>query len=104
MPNELGKSQCPHAHETFHGRPRSADSVQSFSLNLDDRHFERADHFNIHRAYNPHLSFGRGRHICLGTKLAKSEIEAALRALLKHVSPEHYQFENLGWSLSVGHR
>jgi hypothetical protein len=27
-----------------------------------------------------------------------------LRALLKHVSPEHYQFENLGWSLSVGHR
>jgi len=74
------------------------------SANRDERQFDRADHFDIHRAYNPHLSFGRGRHICLGTNLAKSEIEAALRALLKHVGPEHCQFENLGWSLSVGHR
>jgi cytochrome P450 len=104
MPTESGKTQCPYADRTFHGRPGSADSVKSSSLIPDAQHFDHADHFDIHRACNPHLSFGRGQHIFLGTTFSKSEIEAALRAMLKHVSPEHWQFENLGWSLSIGHR
>jgi len=74
------------------------------SANRDERHFEDADQFDITRKKNPHLSFGRGRHMCLGAALAKGEIEAALGALIKHMKPNSCRLEDVSWALSIGHR
>jgi hypothetical protein len=37
---------------------------------------------DVGREKNPHLSFGRGIHYCLGAQLARLEAQLALSALL----------------------
>lgn len=44
--------------------------------------YEDPDRFDIHRDYRQNLSFGLGRHFCLGANLARSEIMRAVEALL----------------------
>ena len=55
------------------------------SANRDERKWEHAERFDIRRRNSDHLGFGHGIHTCLGMHLAKMEITALLRALLKHV-------------------
>src|ERR1700676_1385205 len=55
------------------------------SANRDERKGEHAERFDIRRPNSDHLGFGHGIHTCLGMHLAKMEITALLRALLKHV-------------------
>jgi len=61
------------------------------SANRDERKYERADEFDIHRAdldvdraftQAGHLAFGAGRHFCLGAHLARTEMETALSLFL----------------------
>jgi pulcherriminic acid synthase len=62
------------------------------AANRDERRFERADEFDIFRNGNDgdrsptgpaaHLSFGAGRHFCLGATLSKLELEIAINHLL----------------------
>ena len=52
------------------------------SANRDERHFDDADRFDIHRGAS-HLSFGQGLHFCLGAALARMEARVALEELLK---------------------
>ncbi len=42
--------------------------------------------FDITRSPNPHLTFGFGAHFCLGTNLARIELQASLKALLPHLA------------------
>ena len=52
------------------------------SANHDEERFERPDELDLDRSPNPHLSFGKGPHYCLGAPLARLEGAVALRALL----------------------
>ena len=52
------------------------------SGNRDERRYERADEFDIHRRDGQHLTFGYGLHFCLGASLARLEGRVALDELL----------------------
>ncbi len=51
----------------------------------DPEAFDRADEVLIDRQPNRHVAFGLGIHRCLGSNLARIEIEQALAAWLHHV-------------------
>ena len=67
---------------------RAGDKVVvSFtSANRDERVFDDPDRFDIHRAPNPHLSFGHGPHFCLGAQLARAQMRALFAELLRRTS------------------
>lgn len=55
------------------------------AANFDPEAFENPRRFDLSRAVNPHLSFGRGSHICIGKHIAELEIKVVLEELLKRV-------------------
>jgi cytochrome P450 len=62
----------------------AGEVVQSMigAANRDEAHFDAPDSFDAARVNAAdHLSFGTGRHLCLGTHLARIEIGAVLDAL-----------------------
>jgi len=52
------------------------------SGNRDETHYADPDRFDLDRRADDHLSFGFGRHFCLGYHLAKMEARTALGAVL----------------------
>jgi cholest-4-en-3-one 26-monooxygenase len=53
------------------------------SANRDERVFDHADHLDLARDPNPHITFGGGGpHFCLGVHLARMEAAVAIEALL----------------------
>jgi cytochrome P450 len=70
------------------GQPiRAGEAVAIFlpSANRDEAVFAEADCFRIDRAPNPHLTFGRGVHFCLGHVLARMELRALFGELLRRL-------------------
>jgi cytochrome P450 len=59
------------------------------SANRDEAVFEQSMDFDIRRDPNPHVSFGQGRHHCLGANLARLE----LRVLFEELLPMFASFE-----------
>lgn len=73
------------------------------SANRDENIFPNADDFNISRLPNPHLSFGHGKHSCLGSTLVEFELATILTALATRFT----SFELVGditWQSRTGHR
>jgi cytochrome P450 len=69
-------------------RIRAGDKVVLWyvSANRDEAEFGRPDAFDVGRADNRHLSFGRGGpHLCLGAALARLEVRVVLAALARRV-------------------
>jgi cytochrome P450 len=67
------------------GTPIAAgDKVAMYytSANRDEEVFADAQRFDIHRAPNPHLSFGIAEHFCLGVHLARLEGRVFFEELL----------------------
>lgn len=52
------------------------------AANRDPMTFPNPDRLDVRRTPNEHLSFGLGRHTCLGQSLARLELTSALKALL----------------------
>ena len=72
----------------LHGRTISKDQkVIGFysSANRDPRVFDQPDVFDIRRSPNPHLTFGAGRHFCLGSHLARLELDVMFTELVKRI-------------------
>jgi cytochrome P450 len=74
---------------TLHGVTAPKGSKLLFCLgaaNRDDRVFTDPDRFDVHRGddeLRQLLSFGGGRHFCLGANLARLESRVALRELVR---------------------
>ncbi|HSO49121.1 MAG TPA: cytochrome P450, partial [Acidimicrobiia bacterium] len=56
------------------------------SANYDEEVFEDPFRFDIRRDPNDHLTFGTGRHVCLGASLARLEVRVVFEELLKRVA------------------
>jgi cytochrome P450 len=55
------------------------------SANRDERVFERPDELILDRFPNPHLAFGVGPHFCLGSNLARTELEVVFQQLFRRL-------------------
>ncbi len=83
-PAEL--SRCVPADTEFAGRTIKAGEhlLLSFpAANRDPDVFPDADRFVIDRAENRHLAFGVGIHRCIGSNIARMELEIALSAWVR---------------------
>ncbi len=52
------------------------------AANRDPRHFEQPDRFDVRRRGKANITFGFGRHICLGQHVARMELKVALNKFL----------------------
>nr|WP_087992864.1 cytochrome P450 [Bacillus subtilis] len=56
------------------------------AANRDPNIFTQADVFDITRSPNPHLSFGHGHHVCIGSSLARLEAQIAIHTLMQRMT------------------
>lgn len=76
------------------------------SANRDEDVFAAPDTFDVGRTANRHLSFGAGRHMCLGSRLARLQITAYLRTLrrlvgtIRATGEPRYNGSNFAWGLN----
>ncbi|MFG2563269.1 cytochrome P450 [Streptomyces sp. NPDC048496] len=59
------------------------------AANRDERVFTDAERLDLCRADNPHLTFGRGAHNCIGAHLARAQMTVCLEALLDRFPDLH---------------
>lgn len=66
---------------------RAGDRVVMWypSANHDEEVFDDPFRFDIRRRPNDHLTFGTGRHVCLGAHLARLEVRVVFEELLRRV-------------------
>jgi cytochrome P450 len=67
---------------------RAGDRVVMWypSANHDEEVFDSPFTFDIQRQPNDHLTFGTGRHVCLGASLARLEVRVVFEELLRRVA------------------
>jgi cholest-4-en-3-one 26-monooxygenase len=65
---------------------RAGDKLVMYygAANRDPRVFEDPERFDITRTHNPHVAFGTGTHVCMGTHMARITMRLTLQALLAH--------------------
>ncbi len=75
------------------------------SANRDEAVFTDPDSFRVDRTPNRHLTFGAGRHLCLGARLARIELTAFFAELIDRVEAidllgaPKYNSSNFTWGL-----
>src|SRR5688572_28951351 len=76
---------------TIQGFEIKAGEIVTFliaSANTDDAHFQDAQTVDFNRERNIHMAFGAGRHRCLGSHLARMELQVAMEEWHKRI-PEY---------------
>ncbi len=58
------------------------------AANRDEEVFDRPDEFDIAREPNDHLAFGVGEHFCLGSNLARMELNVIFEELLGRIAKD----------------
>jgi len=53
------------------------------AANRDEDVFDRPDEFDVTRSPNPHIAFGVGPHVCMGSNLARLEIRVLFEELVR---------------------
>ena len=81
---ELGEQRIP---------PGEVCVLFNGAANRDPAAFHEPDHLELARDPNPHITFGLGYHTCLGSSLARLEIQTALSTLLARIPKLHYAGE-----------
>jgi cytochrome P450 len=74
------------------------------SANRDPDEFPEPDRFDIDRGKNTYLSFGKGKHSCIGGTLVRWETEAALLALVRRFPDMRLADAPLQFMARPGHR
>lgn len=72
----------------LHGETIAPGDVVSFcyaSANFDPEVFDQPRVLNVQRHPNPHLTFGKGPHVCMGAALARLETRVMFEELVKRV-------------------
>jgi cytochrome P450 len=65
--------------------------LQWSAANHDPAHFDNAEEFLLDRAnVKKHLSFGAGRHACIGNQLARAELKIAFEAIVRRMKNFRY--------------
>ena len=64
------------------------------AANFDETYFPHSEQFDIRRSPNPHLTFGRGIHHCIGAPLGRLEGRIALERVVAHFSEIRLDPEN----------
>ncbi len=78
--------QPVHLHGTTDRRGRAGCCCWSGSANRDERVFPHADRYDLDRDTKALVSFGSGRHFCMGAPLARLEARIALTELVGRVA------------------
>ena len=71
------------------------------AANRDPARFDDPDRFDVARDPNPHLAFGGGTHLCLGTHLARMEAQIAIGTLVRRTRSLSLASETLVWGTSL---
>ena len=74
------------------------------SGNRDPRRYDEPDRLDVTRRAADHLSFGHGIHYCLGAALALSEIDVAIRTLLRRIGDWRLIEAEPAWLDSINFR
>jgi cytochrome P450 len=74
------------------------------AANRDPGIFAEPDRFDLGRDASALLSFGKGRHSCIGAPLVKLQMEGALRAIFEATSDILIDESALAWTARAGHR
>ena len=74
------------------------------SANRDETVFNNPDQLDITRTPNPHVSFGKSRHSCIGGPLVRQELVEVVSELLPVIEQIEVDFDKLVWDCRPGHR
>ncbi|NUR92450.1 MAG: cytochrome P450 [Nonomuraea sp.] len=86
--------------------PGDRVTLWNVSANRDEDEFDRPEEFLVDRSPNRHVSFGAGRHLCIGARLARLELSVFLNELAGRVGSielrdrPDYNASNFTWGLS----
>jgi cytochrome P450 len=93
-----------HADAEFGGKTLPCNSVvwaMLLAANRDPARFSHPDRLDVARDPNPHLAFGGGTHLCLGTHLARLEGRLAIGSLVQRFPRLSLVSESVEWGASL---
>jgi len=91
----------------LHGQQMKKDDFVCLAYgsgNRDERQFENADVYDVHRKPRGHLGFGRGVHACLGAAIARLAIRVSFEEFLGRIPDFALSGEEIRWTPSTNFR